>query len=84
MMTSTISYVADHIDRMERRHGNPNSILDSKWRIASCVDLFPRGELAENGTLTPQQLAAVDRYIEKFKATPAGKEALTQYQRRAS
>lgn len=83
-MTSTISYVADHIDRMERRHQTQSSILDSKWRIASCVDLFPRGELAENGTLTPQQLAAVDQYIAKFKATPAGKEAIAQYQRRAS
>lgn len=83
-MTSTISYVADHIDRMERRHQTQSSILDSKWRIASCVDLFPHTELAENGTLTPQQLAAVDQYIAKFKATPAGKEAIAQYQRRAS
>ena len=83
MTSSSISYVADHIDRIERRHGTLNSILDSKWRIASAIDLFP-GELAENGTLTPQQLAAVDRYIEKFKATPAGKNAIAQYQRRAS
>ena len=83
-MTPTISYVADHIDRMERRHQTQSSILDSKWRIASAIDLFPSGELAENGTLKPQQLAAVDQYIEKFKSTPAGKDAIAQYQRRAS
>ena len=84
MMTPKISYVADHVTRLEERHQTQNSILDSKWRIASCVDLFPYGELAENGTLTPQQLAAIDQYIAKFKATPAGKEAIAQYQRRAS
>jgi hypothetical protein len=83
-MTSTIGYVADHVNRILRRHQTQNSILDSKWRIASCVDLFPSGELAENGSLTPQQLAAVDQYIEKFKATPAGREAIAFYQRKAS
>ena len=83
MTSSSISYVADHIDRIERRHQAQSSILDSKWRIASAIDLFP-GQLAENGTLTPQQLAAVDRYIEKFKATPAGKNAIAIYQRKAS
>jgi hypothetical protein len=84
MMTPKISYVADHVTRLEERHQTQNSILDSKWRIASCVDLFPYGELAENGTLTPQQLAAIDQYIAKFKATPAGKEAIAFYQRKAS
>ena len=83
-MTPKISYVADHVTRLEERHQTQNSILDSKWRIASCVDLFPYGELAENGTLTPQQLAAIDQYIAKFKATPAGKEAIAFYQRKAS
>jgi hypothetical protein len=79
MTSSSISYVADHIDRIERRHQALNSILDSKWRIASAIDLFP-GQLAENGTLTPQQLAAVDQYIAKFKSTPAGREAIAHYQ----
>jgi hypothetical protein len=83
-MSSTVNYVADHIDRIERQHQTKGSILDSKWRIASCVDLFSHTELAENGSLTPQQLAAVDQYIAKFKATPAGKEAIAQYSRRAS
>ena len=84
-MSSTINYVADHIDRIERRHAEQESlILNSKWRIASAVDLFAYGTLASNGTLTPEQLAKVDAYIARFKSTPAGKEALAQYQRRAA
>jgi RNA processing factor Prp31 len=83
-MSSTVNYVADHIDRIERRHrGKPSCILDSKWRIASAIDLFAEGTLASDGTLTPEQQAKVDAYIERFKTTPAGKEALAQYQRRA-
>lgn len=83
-MSSTVDYVADHIDRIERRHGGKQSfILDSKWRIASAIDLFPYGTLASDGTLTPSQLVKVDAYIERFKTTPAGKEAIAQYQRRA-
>jgi len=49
---SSIDYVADHIDRIERRHGgNQNLIVNSKWRIASSVDLFPEGTFAADGTL---------------------------------
>lgn len=59
-------------------------ILDSKWRITSAIDLFPCENLASDGTLTPQQQAKVDAYIAKFKSTPAGKDAIAQYQRRAS
>lgn len=84
-MSSNIDYVADHICRIEGIHaGHPDRILNSKWRIASNIDLFPYGELAADGTLTPDQLTKIDAYIEKFKATPAGKDALAQYQRRAS
>jgi hypothetical protein len=81
-MSSTVDYTADHIDRIERRHrGNEKLILDSKWRIASSLEMFQ--DLNPNGTLTPEQLAKVDAYIARFKATPAGQQALAQYQRRA-
>jgi hypothetical protein len=84
-MSSSIDYVADHIDRIDRCHGgNQNLILNSKWRIASNIDLFPCGKLADDGTLTPDQIAQIDTYIAKFKATPAGKDALAFYARRAS
>ncbi len=81
---SSIQYIADHIDRIDRRHGGKeNLILDSKWRIASSLEMFG-SDLNSNGTLTPEQLAKVDAYIARFKATPAGQQALAQYQRRAS
>jgi hypothetical protein len=82
-MSSTINYVADHIDRIDRRHGGKeNLILDSKWRIASSLEMFQ--DLNPNGILTPEQLAKVDAYIARFKSTPAGSDAIAQYQRRAS
>ena len=82
-MSSTINYVVDHIDRIERRHaGKESLILNSKWRIASFLDLIP--DLSPDGTLTPEQLVKVDAYIARFKSTPAGKEAIAQYQRRAA
>lgn len=84
-MSSSIDYVADHICRIEGIHvGHPDRILNSKWRIASNIDLFPYGELAVDGTLTPDQIAQIDAYISKFKATPAGQKAIAQYQQRAS
>jgi hypothetical protein len=83
-MSSTIDYVADHIDRIDRRHrGKENLILDSKWRIASALEMFG-SDLNPNGTLNPEQLAKVDAYIARFKSTPAGQAAIAQYQRRAS
>jgi hypothetical protein len=83
-MSSTIQYVADHIDRIDRRHGGKQDlILDSKWRIASNLEMFG-SDLNPNGSLTPNQLAHVDAYIARFKATPAGSDAIAQYQRRAS
>jgi hypothetical protein len=40
-MSSTVDYVADHIDRIARRHGGKESlILSSKWRIASSLSMF--------------------------------------------
>lgn len=80
--SSNLNYVADHIDRIDRRYtGNQNHILDSKWRIANSLGMF--GEhLPPNGTLTPKQVTHVDAYIAKFKTTPAGKETIAQYQRR--
>jgi hypothetical protein len=93
-MSSSIDYVADHICRIEGIHvGHPDRILNSKWRIASNIDLFPYGELAVDGTLTPDQIAQIDAYISNFKATTAGREsicasqqrfAITNYARRAS
>ncbi|MBD2018536.1 hypothetical protein H6F96_31855 [Microcoleus sp. FACHB-53] len=84
-MSSNIDYVADYICRISGIHaGHPDRILNSKWRIASNIDLFPKGTLAPNGTLTSDQIAQVDAYIAKFKATPAGQEAIAQYQRRAN
>ncbi len=75
-----VNYVADHIVRIEGIHsGYPQRILNSKWRIASNVDLFPYGELAVDGSLTPDQIAEVDAYIESFKSTPAGRESLALY-----
>lgn len=83
-MSSTVQYVADNIDRIDLRHGGKeNLILDSKWRIASSLEMFG-SNLNFNGTLTPDQLAKVDAYIARFKATPAGQQAISQYQRRAS
>ena len=75
-----IQYIADHIDRIERRHGgNESLILDSKWRIASNAELFE--DLNPNGSLTPQQVAAVDSYIQRFKQTAQGQQAIAFYQR---
>jgi hypothetical protein len=80
-MSSTINYVADHIDRIERRHaGNPEAILNSKWRIASAVDLLYN--LNPDGTLTPDQVGHVDKYIAWFKSTEEGQKVIAQYQRR--
>ena len=80
-----LDYVADHICRIEGIHaGHPDSILNSKWRIASNVDLFPYGSLAPDGTLTPDQISEIDAYIANFKASPAGKAAIANYARRAS
>lgn len=73
---SSIDYVADHIDRIERRHaGDESLILNSKWRIASNLNLFA-GELKKDGTLSPEQIAQIDSYIAKFKSTPGGREAI--------
>jgi predicted SnoaL-like aldol condensation-catalyzing enzyme len=75
-----IQYIADHIDRIERRHGgNESLILNSKWRIASNAELFE--DLNPNGSLTPQQVAAVDSYIQRFKQTAEGQQAIAFYQR---
>jgi predicted SnoaL-like aldol condensation-catalyzing enzyme len=75
-----IQYIADHIDRIERRHGgNESLILNSKWRIASNAELFD--DLNPHGSLTPQQVAAVDSYIQRFKQTAEGQQAIAFYQR---
>ena len=75
-----IQYIADRIDRIERRHGgNESLILNSKWRIASNAELFE--DLNPNGSLTPQQVAAVDSYIQRFKQTAEGQQAIAFYQR---
>ena len=76
-----IQYVADHIDRIERRHGgNESLILNSKWRIASNLNLFG-DELKPDGTLTPKQVAVVDSSIADFKSTVTGQQAIAFYQR---
>jgi hypothetical protein len=72
-----IQYIADRIDRIERRHaGNESLILNSKWRIASNAELFE--DLNPNGSLTPQQVAAVDSYIQRFKQTAEGQQAIAK------
>ena len=64
---ANIRYIADHIDRIEGRHGGDERlILDSKWRIASSADLFD-DELDPKGSLTHEQVKQVDSYIAKFK-----------------
>jgi hypothetical protein len=76
-----IQYIADHVDRIERRHGgNESLILNSKWRIASNLNLFG-DELNPDGTLTPEQLAVVDASIADFKSTATGQQAIAFYQR---
>jgi hypothetical protein len=40
-------------------------------------------DLNLDGSLLPEQLRKVDAYIAKFKASPAGRDAIAQYQRRA-
>jgi hypothetical protein len=77
---TTNHYIADHIHRIERAHvGHPNLIADSKWRIASALGVF-KEELADDGSLTPEQIQVIDAYIAKFKATPAGHEAIAEFE----
>ncbi|MEG3876685.1 hypothetical protein QT972_04770 [Microcoleus sp. herbarium7] len=80
-MTPYTQYVADHINRISGVHaGHPDRILDSKWRIASCLGLFP--DLNPSGKLTTEQVKVVDIYITKFLSTSVGQEAIAHYQRR--
>jgi hypothetical protein len=77
---NTNHYVAEHIHRIEGRYvGHPELIADSKWRIASALGVF-KEELADDGSLTPEQIQTIDAYIAKFKITPAGHEAIAHFQ----
>ena len=79
-MASYVRYVADHITRISGVHtGYPDRILDSKWRIASCLGLFK--DLDPSGKLTTEQVEVVDIYITKFLSTSVGQEAIAYYQR---
>jgi hypothetical protein len=79
-MTPSTLYVADHINRISGVHaGHPDRILDSKWRIASCLGLFKN--LDPTGKLTTKQVKVVDIYITKFLSTSVGQEAISYYQR---
>jgi len=79
-MALYVRYVADHITRISGVHaGYPDRILDSKWRIASCLGLFQ--DLDPAGRLTTEQVKAVDIYITKFKSTSVGQEAICLQQR---
>lgn len=81
MLSPKISYIADHIDRIERRHaGNFGLIISSKWRIASAAELFPTGELKQDGSLTKEQLIQVNSFIDTFKQQFPG--VISQYKRR--
>ena len=78
-MAPYTQYVADHINRISGIHaGYPERILDSKWRIASCLGLFK--DLDPSGKLTVKQVEVVDTYITKFKSTSVGQEAIAYYQ----
>jgi hypothetical protein len=78
-MAPYTQYVADHINRISGVHaGHPDRILDSKWRIASCLGLFQNLDPA--GRLTTEQVKAVDIYIAKFKSTSVGQEAIAYFQ----
>ena len=76
-MAPYTQYVADHITRISGIHaGHPDSeallrsadrILDSKWRIASCLGLFKN--LDPTGKLTTEQTEVVDIYFAKFLST---------------
>ena len=80
IMTPYTQYVADHINRISGVHaGHPDRILDSKWRIASCLGLFKN--LDPTGKLTTKQVKVVDIYITKFLSTSVGQEAISYYQR---
>jgi len=80
-MAPYVQYVANHINRISGIHaGHPDRILDSKWRIASCLGLFQ--DLDPSGKLTAEQVEVVDFYIAKFKSTSVGWEALSDCRRR--
>ena len=80
-MAPYTQYVADHITRISGIHaGHPDRILDSKWRIASCLGLFKN--LDPTGKLTTEQTEVVDIYIAKFLSTSVAQEAIAQFQRR--
>jgi len=78
-MAPYTQYVADHINRISGVYaGYPDRILDSKWRIASCLGLFK--DLDLTGRLTTQQECDLDNYITKFLSTSVGQEAIAYYQ----
>ena len=78
-MAPYTQYVADHITRISGIHAEyPDRILDSKWRIASCLGLFQ--DLDPTGKLTTEQLKVVDIYITKFLSTSVGQEAIAYFQ----
>lgn len=64
-------YVADHVVRIETRHtGKPHLIHDSLYRIADNANLLSGAVMTESERITT--LA----FIEEFKASLEGKEAI--------
>lgn len=62
---SNLIYLSRHICRLDSNLYSQASQRDSKWRIASNIDLFPN--LSVDGSLTPQQEEIIDKLIEEFK-----------------
>lgn len=61
-----LDYINKQIELIESRRVSRQTILNCKWRIASHADLFKN--LNPDGTLTPDQLEAIDEWIHGFKA----------------
>jgi hypothetical protein len=61
---SSLIYISRHIIRLESKGSSKASMTDSKWRIASNIDLFP--DLSIDGSLTPQQEGVIDNLIKEF------------------
>lgn len=71
-------YIANHINRIEGRFkNNPAWQQDSMWRIASNANLFP----LNSDKLSPEQVSQVNAFIDKFKNSENGKQALESYRK---
>ncbi len=80
-----VIYIAKHIRKIQTIQANqPSAIEDSLWRIASNAELFWNGNnnnLNSDGTLSDQQRQKVWQFINKFKSSSEGQEALKLFEK---